>query len=411
MNIFLGFILAVLVGTYLIQLLVEMVNLSHFQEDLPEEFRDHYQEDKYRSSQKYLKDTTTAELVQSSIYTPMLIAFLLFGGFNFVDNFVRGFELHEIGSGLIFTGILIFAGQILNLPSSLYHTFVIEERYGFNKSTFKTFMTDLIKSWVLTALLGGLLLSGILYFFGRAGEWAWVYVWILITLFQIILMYLAPVVIMPLFNTFTPLDECDLKKAIEQYAQAENFKLKGIFTMDGSKRSTKSNAFFTGFGKFRRIVLFDTLIENHSVPELVAIIAHEMGHYKKKHIQKLVVISILSTGLMLFFLSCIINNRGLFDAFKMDHVSIYASIVFFAFLYSPISMIISTIVNMLSRKFEYEADRYACDTSGNPDSLIDGLKKLSADNLSNLTPHPLKVFFEYSHPPVLQRIHAIKMNP
>ena len=408
MNIFLVVILAVLVGTYLLQLFVEIVNLSHFKEDLPEEFRDYYQEDKYRSSQKYLRDTTAADLVESSISTPIMIAFLLFGGFNLVDNFVRGFGFHEIGAGLIFTGILVFAGQILHLPFSLYHTFVIEERYGFNKSTVKTFVTDLIKTWCLTAIIGGILLTGILYFFGRAGEWAWVYVWGLIIFFQIILMYLAPVVIMPLFNKFTPLAECDLKKTIEQYAKTENFKLKGIFTMDGSKRSTKSNAFFTGFGKFRRIVLFDTLIDKHSTAELVAIIAHEMGHYKKKHIQKLLVISILSTGFMLFLLSCIINNRGLFDAFQMDHVSIYASIVFFGFLYSPVSMILTIVVNMLSRRYEFEADRYACNTSGKPESLINALKKLTADNLSNLAPHPLKVFLDYSHPPVLQRIRAIK---
>ena len=188
----------------------------------------------------------------------------------------------------------MFAAQILHLPSSIYHTFVIEERYGFNKSTPKTFVLDLIKGWILMVVLGGLLLSGVLWFFEKAGPLAWIYVWILVTIFQLIVMYLAPIIIMPLFNTFTPLEECNLKKSIESYIHSEKFKLKGIFTMDGSKRSTKSNAFFTGFGKFRRIVLFDTLVKNHTIDELVAIVAHEMGHYKKKHIQKLVFISILS---------------------------------------------------------------------------------------------------------------------
>ena len=408
MNGYLILILTVLIGTYLLQLVVEIINIHHFQEELPKEFQTHFSTEKYQLSQKYLRETTIADLIENSIYTPLLISFLLFGGFNVVDHVARSAGCGEIGTGLVFTGILIFVGQILHLPSSVYHTFVIEERYGFNKSNIKTFITDLVKTWILMAILGSFLLSGILLFFQKTGDLAWVYVWMLVTVFQLVLMYLAPVVIMPLFNKFVPLNDCEVKRAIEEYVESQNFRLKGVFTMDGSKRSTKSNAFFTGFGKFRRIVLFDTLIEKHGVDELVAIIAHEMGHLKRKHIQKLIMISILSTGLMLFILSCLINNIKLFEAFKMDAVSIYASIVFFGFLYTPISMILSVIVNMLSRKFEYEADQYASVTSGNSESLISALKKLSADNLSNLTPHPLKVVLDYSHPPVLHRIRALQ---
>jgi STE24 endopeptidase len=221
-------------------------------------------------------------------------------------------------------------------------------------------------------------------------------------------MFLVPVVIMPIFNKFTPIKDCELKTTLEEYAKKENFKLKGIFTMDGSKRSTKSNAFFTGFGKFRRIVLFDTLIEKHSIDELVSILAHEIGHYKKKHILVHLVISIITSGIMFFILSFFLNNPGLFTAFKMEHTSIYASLLFFGFLYAPIEMITSIFSNILSRKNEYQADEYSVKTYKKPYAMILALKKLSVDNLSNLTPHPFKVFLSYSHPPVLERIKLIR---
>ena len=215
---------------------------------------------------------------------------------------------------------------------------------------------------------------------------------------------------MPLFNKFTPLEEGELKYAIQTYAQSQDFKLKGLFKMDGSRRSSKSNAFFTGFGKYRRIVLFDTLIKNHSVDELVSVLAHEMGHYKKKHILKMMTISILTNGLMFFILSFFINNSGMFAAFRMNNLSIYASLLFFSFLYTPINIILSLAGNVLSRKHEYEADDYAVSTYKKPEAFILALKKLSVDNLSNLTPHPLKVFISYSHPPVLDRIEALKKS-
>ncbi|HIJ21259.1 MAG TPA: M48 family metallopeptidase, partial [Deltaproteobacteria bacterium] len=233
------------------------------------------------------------------------------------------------------------------------------------------------------------------------------YCWIALTLFQLFLLFIAPVVIMPIFNKFVPLEEGELKTAIREYAEEQGFKMKGIFSMDGSKRSTKSNAFFTGFGRFRRIVLFDTLIEKHSVDELVSILAHEIGHYRKKHIFKSVLISILTTGLMFFILSLFINNKDLFAAFQMQETSIYASLFFFGFLYAPIETVVGILGNILSRRHEYEADAYAIKTTHKPQAMITALKKLSVDNLSNLTPHPLKVFLGYSHPPVLERIRAI----
>ena len=408
MNTFLIIILCVLIGTYLLDLVVEILNARHVETELPEEFRDCYDAGKYKKSQEYLKENTHFGIVTDSIVTPLTIAFILLGGFNLVDRFARSFGLGSILTGLIFVGVLMLASQILLIPFSIYGTFVIEEKYGFNKTTPKTFVLDIFKIWLLGALIGGIILSVVLWFFEKAGPWAWLYCWFAITFFQLFLTFIAPVVIMPIFNKFFPLEEDDLKTAINDYAGSQDFKMKGVFTMDGSRRSTKSNAFFTGFGKFRRIVLFDTLIKKHTTEELVSVLAHEMGHYKKRHILQTMVISVLTTGLMLYILSLFINNRELFAAFRMQEMSVYASILFFAFLYSPIEMIFSVFGNILSRRNEYEADSYAVKTYKKPLSMIAALKKLSVENLSNLTPHPLKVFLSYSHPPVLERIRAIR---
>ena len=407
MNFFLFVILTILIGSYLLDLVVEIANVRHLKTALPEEFADCYDGEKYRKSQEYLKENTRFGIITDSITTPVVIGFILIGGFNYVDQFARGFGLGSIYTGLIFAGLLLFASQVLGLPFSLYQTFRLEEKYGFNKTTPKTFFLDILKGWVLIAVLGSILFSGILWFFENAGPPAWLYCWIGLTLFQLFIMFIAPVVIMPIFNKFIPLEDGELKTAIREYAEEQGFKMKGIFSMDGSKRSTKSNAFFTGFGRFRRIVLFDTLIEKQTVDELVSILAHEVGHYRKKHIFKSVLISILTTGLMFFILSLFINNKDLFAAFQMQETSIYASLFFFGFLYAPIEMILGILGNILSRKHEYEADAYAIKTAGNPQAMIMALKKLSVDNLSNLTPHPLKVFLGYSHPPVLERIRAI----
>lgn len=408
MNGFLLIILGVLIGAYLLDLIVDTLNVRHVTTVLPEEFEGYYDADKYEKSQRYLRENTRFGIISDTITTPITIAFILFGGFNIVDQFARGFNLGSILTGLIFAGILLLASQILSIPFSIYSTFVIEEKYGFNKTTPKIFILDMLKSWLLIAVIGGIVLSVVLWFFENAGPLAWFYCWIAVTLFQIFLMFIAPVVIMPVFNKFIPLEGGELKQAIEDYARSQEFKLKGIFTMDGSKRSTKTNAFFTGFGRFRRIVLYDTLVEKHTVKELVSILAHEMGHYKKKHILKSIGLSILSTGLMFGILSLFLNNRGLFAAFKMQEISIYASLLFFGFLYSPIQMGLSIFGNMLSRRHEYDADEYAVKTYNASASMIVALKKLSVENLSNLTPHPLKVFLSYSHPPVLERIRAIR---
>ena len=408
MNVYLISVLLILLGKYILDVVVERLNIKNLNPELPEEFKDIYDEKKYEKSQQYARENARLGLIHKTVNIILIVMFILSGGFNFLDKIVRNLNLSTIMTGILFVFILIVASGIISIPFKIYSTFVIEERYGFNKTTPATFIFDIIKSLLLLVIIGGPILAAVLWFFEETGTIAPLYIWILITAFQIFMTFIAPVVIMPIFNKFTPLEDNELKRAIEKYANEHNFKMKGVYTMDGSKRSSKSNAFFAGFGKSRRIVLFDTLIKKHTIDELVSVLAHEMGHYKLKHIPRLMISSILETGLILVILSFFLNNRSLFDAFKMDELSVYASLIFFGFLYSPISTLISILMNKLSRKYEYEADNYSCRTTGNNDSFISALKKLSVDNLSNLTPHPLKVFMHYSHPPILSRIKAIK---
>lgn len=408
MNIYLIIILAILVGEYFLDLITENLNLRCIKTALPEEFSGYYDKERYRKSQEYLKERTKFGLIKDAVFTSIIIVFIISGGFNLVDKFARSFQLGYIFTGLVFSGVLMLASQALEIPFSAYHTFVIEEKYGFNKTTLKTFISDRIKTLVIGAVIGGTIFIAIIWFFKNAGKIAWLYCWVGVTGFQIFLTFISPVIIMPLFNKFTPLEEGELKRAIEGYAETEKFKMKGVFKIDASRRSAKSNAFFAGFGKYRRVGLFDTLIEKHTKEEIVSVLAHEIGHYKKKHIIKQLAISVFATGLAFFILSFFMNNIGLFKAFGMERTSIYASIFFFAFLYSPINVVFSVFTNFLSRRHEYAADEFAVFTYRKQSAFVAALKKLSVDNLSNLSPHPLKVFLHYSHPPVLKRIEAIK---
>lgn len=408
MNTYLILILVILIGRYLLQSVTDILNTRHAAEKLPGEFESWYDADKYRKSQQYLKDTTRFGLVQDTIMTGITIAFILLGGFVWLNQIAQSTSTHPVWAGLTFTGLLILLSKLVHLPFDLYDTFVLEDRYGFNRTTPKTFILDQIKTIALTVIIGGPIYALVLWFFQSFEQYAWLFAWVAVVLFQFILMFLAPVVIMPLFNKFTPLEDGELKESIEGYAQKQKFKMKGIFTMDGSKRSAKSNAFFTGFGASKRIALFDTLIENHTVAELTAVVAHEMGHYKKKHILQAIIRSIITSGIMFYLLSLFLKSESLYAAFGLSSTPVYAGLVFFGFLYTPLSMVLSLIENIISRKHEFEADGYAVETYGHADAMIDALKKLSVDNLSNLTPHPFKVFMEYSHPPVLQRIAAIR---
>lgn len=408
MNGYLILILAIILVSFTLEVIVALLNLRSLLPVLPDEFADVLDQELYAGSQNYTRTTTRFGLLQNSIMTPVTILFILLGGFNWIDSLARSMGHGTIITGLIFTGLLMFFSGIASLPFSIYSTFVIEERFGFNKTTVTTFILDIIKSVALGILIGGPVLALILWFFETGGPLAWLYCWLIVMGFVLIMQFLAPVVIMPLFNKFTPLEEGELKESITAYAKNQAFKMKGIYTMDGSKRSTKLNAFFTGLGKFRRIVFFDTLIEKLSPYEIVAVLAHEMGHYKKKHIFKMMAASILQMGIMFYILSLFLNNQGLFAAFGMEHLSIYASLIFFGFLYAPISMLLAIAGNFFSRRHEYAADAYAASSTARPQDLVNGLKKLSVSNLANLTPHPLHVFLNYSHPPVLARIHALQ---
>ncbi|MCI5121837.1 MAG: M48 family peptidase [Candidatus Electrothrix sp. AUS4] len=409
MNAYLVFILTVLVASYLLDLVVSFLEIRSLQPELPAEFKDVYDEEKYRKSQEYTRVTTRFSLIQDTVTLLLTLVFILAGGFNAVDLLARSVGWGSISTGLLFTGMLILLSSVLGLPFSLYSTFVIEERFGFNKTTIKTFVLDMLKGILLAIIIGGPLLAAVLWFFEITGPLAWIYCWLAVTLFTFVLQFLAPVLIMPLFNKFTPLEDGELKDGITEYAAQQDFAIQGIYTMDGSKRSTRLNAFFTGFGRFRRIVFFDTLVDKLLPQEIIAVLAHEMGHFKQKHILKMMGLSILQTAFMFYILSLFLGNAQLFAAFGMEHVSVYAGLIFFGFIYTPVSLLLSIFFHIYSRKNEYQADAWAVETTADQgEGLINGLKKLSVHNLSNLTPHPFNVFINYSHPPVLQRIQAIR---
>ena len=408
MNIFTIIILAAILIDFVLGIVSNRLNLKALSKDLPDEFEGVYDEETYAKSQEYTRVNTRFGFITGTFNLLLLLAFWFAGGFNWLDQWARGFDFGVIGTGLIFIGALVVAKSIISLPFSIYSTFVIEERFGFNKTDAKTFITDRLKGLALSVVIGGPLLAGIIAFFAYGGSWAWLYAWLAVTAFSLVMQYVAPTWIMPLFNKFEPLEDGELRQAIESYADKVDFPLQGIYVMDGSKRSSKSNAFFTGFGKNKRIALFDTLIENHTTEELVAVLAHEIGHYKEKHIVKNMSISILHTGIMFVLLSIFLQVPALFDAFFMEQMSVYAGLLFFGLLYSPVETILGIFMQMMSRRHEYEADHFAASTISEPEEMVNVLKKLSKDNLSNLTPHPFYVFLNYSHPPALKRIEAIR---
>ena len=413
MNPYLIAVLAFLILPALLQAVAEILNLRAIREDIPTEFQGWYDAEKYAAAQRYLRESTRFELFQHGVTLVLQAAFILLGGFAAVDQWARALGWGMIPTGLAFTGALILLTTLLSLPFSIYETFRIEAKYGFNRTTPGTFARDQVLGLVLTAVIGAPALAGILWFFARAGSSAWLYAWAAMFLLQMALMYLAPRFIMPLFNKFTPLPAGELRTAIEGYAEREKFTLRDLFTMDGSKRSARANAFFTGFGRNRRVVLYDTLVARHPVPELLAVLAHEIGHFKLRHIPKFIAVSAATSFLMFALLSVFIAEPRLYAAFGGTFDSIgaqpplYAGLVFFLFLLAPLNLLLSLALNRASRKHEFEADAFAARTTGTPAALADALRRLSVDNLSNLSPHPLLVALEYSHPPVLQRIRAL----
>ncbi|MFH1152240.1 MAG: M48 family metallopeptidase [Pseudomonadota bacterium] len=401
-------VLTTIVVDYLLNMLANWLNLRCIHKTIPGEFQSDIPIEAYSKSQEYLTTTTWFSNITASIDLLLVLLFWLLEGFPLVDGWVRGLGLGTVSTGLVYAAALFLLKGIATLPFSIYSTFVIEAKFGFNKTTPGLFAADLIKTVALSTLLGGVLLAGILSFLEYAGPYAWIICWAASTVFMVAVQYIIPTLVMPLFNRFLPLETGALRTAITEYATSINFPIDNIFVMDGSRRSSRSNAFFTGFGRHRRIVLFDTLINNHSTPELVAVLAHEMGHFKKHHILRRLGAVIIQMGIIYYLMSVCITIPGLFEAFFMPERSIYAGLIFFGLLYAPIDLILSMVIQTLSRQDEFEADRFAAQTVKQPEDLVTALKRLAADNLSNLTPHPFFVFLNYSHPPVLQRIQAIR---
>ncbi|MGK5083808.1 M48 family metallopeptidase [Bdellovibrionota bacterium FG-1] len=408
MNFYSWLILFFILGTALLDTTADLLNLRHMSLELPNEFKDIYDSEKYRVSLQYQKENIRFETLKQCIWVPLTLIFIFAGGFNAVDIFARSLGLSSLGTGLIFVGGISLLRSVVQLPFSIFHTFVIEEKYGFNRTTPQLFLSDLIKGLVLSIVLGAPVFAGIQWFFESQGADAWWISWAALTAFQLVLVFLAPVILMPLFNRFLPLPDGALKDSIKNYAHSAHFQLQGIYTMDGSKRSTKANAFFTGFGPFRRLVLFDTLIEKQTAEELTAVMAHEVGHFKRGHILKSLALSIAVSAAMFYALGWALGNGPLFEAFQMQYTSVYGGLILASFLYSPAFQVLSIFTHWLSRRHEFEADRFAAQTYGHPEFLVSALKKLSIDHLSNLTPHPFKVWLEYTHPPILQRIAALR---
>ncbi|WP_375561415.1 M48 family metallopeptidase [Bernardetia sp. OM2101] len=400
-------IIAILVGNFLLENFLEWLNSQKQPAHLPNQFSDIYTEDEYQKSKAYKKSNAAFSLISNSISFILTLAFLITGSFGWLSEYLEVYFQNPIWHALAFFGVVTIASSLLGLPFSLYHTFVIEEKFGFNKTTKKLFFTDKLKGLVLGAVVGGIIGYVLLYLVLEIGKNFWIYFWIIITIFSVGMQFFYASLIMPLFNKLTPLEDGELREAIEEYAGSVYFPLQNIFVIDGSKRSTKANAFFMGFGKQKKVVFYDTILEKHSTEELVAIFAHEVGHYKKHHILQMMAISIVQTGFTLFILAQIIFNKEISLALGANEWQIHLNMVAFGFLYSPISTVTEVLFNIFSRKNEYEADNYAKETYGSK-PLATALKKLSADSLSNLTPHPWYVFFNYSHPPLSERLKAME---
>lgn len=408
MNVYAIIILAALLAESVLSVVSDVLTLRNQPDRVPDEFADTFDEGEYDKALDYNRTRTQFGLVSSAFGLAVLLGFWFLGGFEWLDTLVRGWGFGPIVTGLFYMGLLVVGRGVLSLPFSLYSTFVIEERFGFNETTPTTFALDLLKSLALGVAIGGPILAAILWFFESTGPYGWVYAWIAVTAVMLLLQFFAPRYLMPLFNDFEPLGEGALRDAIFDYADRVDFPVNEIYVMDGSRRSNKANAFFTGFGANRRIVLFDTLVEQLDDDELLSVVAHEMGHYKLHHIPQRIAISVVQTGVLFLLLSVFLQVEGLFAAFYVDQPAVYTGLLFFGLLYSPADLLLSLPLNAWSRRHEFQADRFAVDTTDRGETLVSGLKRLAETNLSTLVPHPLTVALDYSHPPLLERIERIR---
>jgi len=399
-------ILGIIIFNYLFGLLLTWLDSTLWSDKLPAELSDIYDGEKYTKSQIYEKATTHFSLLTGALTFVIMILMLSLNGFAWVDSLVRSYTVNPILMAMLFFGIIGFASDLLSTPFDIYATFVLEQKFGFNTTTRKTYILDKLKGWLLAIILGGGIISLIVWIYTATGPWFWLIAWGTMTFIMLFMGLFYSNLIVPLFNKQKPLESGELRDAIEHFASGVGFKLKNIFIIDGSKRSKKANAYFTGFGPKKRIVLYDTLMNDLTTEEIVAVLAHEIGHYKKKHVLYGTLISILSSGIIFYILSLFIGNPELALALGSNHASFHLGIMAFGLLYSPISMVTGIIGSYFSRRNEYAADKFAA-TKYNPEAMKNGLKKLSVMNLSNLRPHPFTVFISYSHPTVLQRIQAI----
>lgn len=400
-------IVFILIGEFILATIMNYLNAKRFKDPVPNDLSDVYNIEEYEKSQAYKLTNYKFGIVTSVFSLLLILGFLLFGGFAWVDQVAQNITDNIILQALVFFGILMIGSDLLNTPFSYYQTFVIEEAFGFNKTSRQTFFLDKLKQWAMTIIIGGVILSLVIWFFQWAGTHFWLYTWALVTLFTLFMNLFYSKLVVPLFNKQEPLEAGSLREKIEYYAAQVGFDLQHVFVINGSKRSTKANAYFSGFGKEKRVTLYDTLIKDLEEEEIVAVLAHEIGHYKRKHIIFNLATSILLTGFMLFLLSLFINNPEVSLAIGVDRPSFHAALIGFGILYSPVSELTGLLMNHFSRKFEYQADDFAKDTyAAMP--LVNSLKKLSKNSLSNLTPHPAYVFMHYSHPPLIDRIRNLK---
>ena len=400
-------LIGIIIVKFLFDTFLNAQNAKHFNDAIPKELEGIYNPEEYEKSQAYKKVNYKFSLITSAFSLLLTLLFFIFEGFAFVDEIARNLTNNTILITLIFFGIILFASDILTLPFSYYKTFVIEEKFGFNKSTLKTFILDKIKGWLMLLIIGGGILALLTWFYQLTTTNFWLYAWGLIAVFTIFMNLFYSKLIVPIFNKQTSLEEGELKTAIDNFGKKVGFKLDNIFVIDGSKRSTKANAYFSGFGPQKRVTLYDTLINDLETDEIVAVLAHEIGHYTKKHIIYNLILSIILTGFTFYILSLFVGNQLLSQALGVETTSFHIGLISFGILYSPISEITGFLMNIISRKFEYEADDYA-KNNYNAAALISSLKKLSKNNLSNLTPSSLYVKFHYSHPTLFERIINLK---
>ena len=399
-------IIGLVIFNYLFSTVLDFINGKNWRTEIPPVMKDFYPEDKYLKAKNYSKEKGKVSLISSTLSTLITLLFLVFGGYGWLDNFISlYYDIPFLKSGIFFL-VLFILSDFISIPFSCYNTFVIEEKYGFNKTTVKTFVLDKIKGYLLTLIIGGVLLFGAIYIVSLLENGFWVWLWLSLSVIILLVNMFYADLIVPIFNKLTPLETGSLREKIESYTNKVGYSLKNIYIIDGSKRSSKANAFFSGLGPRKTIALYDTLVEKHTEEELVAVLAHEVGHYKKKHVFTTLFLTIFQLGLMCFLLETCLKVGEISQALGGKKMVFHLGLVAFGILYSPVGTILSILMNINSRKNEFEADHYAKTTYSGV-ALELALKKLSVDSLSNLYPHPFYTFIHYSHPPLLKRLSAL----